>query len=149
MSAGQFRHALVWFSWHLVGTLSGAGRCYESAVAMEASHITQGMRMTNRQFCADKLLLVREMLEAADAYLKEARTSCESAPADESVEAVESEDRTMLRLAYDHVLDLRDRVRVLEKRIHEVESHLRVQLGGSPSGTPRKSKAARGGASPR
>ena len=92
--------------------------------------------MTERPFCADKLLLVTEMLQAAGEYLREARTACQDG------------DGTMTRLAYDHVLNLRDRVRALEKKIHELEGELRVKLGGTPPGI-RKSKAARGGASPR
>jgi hypothetical protein len=92
--------------------------------------------MTERPFCADKLLLVTEMLQAAGEYLHEAHSVCQDG------------DATMLRLAYDHVLNLRDRVRALDKKIHELEGELRVKLGGSPLGT-RKSKAARGGASPR
>ena len=89
--------------------------------------------MTERQFCADKLLLVREMLQAARQYLQEARESCEDG------------DRTMLRLAYDHLLDLRDAVRVLERKVNDLEVHLRVKLGGTPPGAARKSKGARAG----
>ena len=92
--------------------------------------------MTERPFCADKLLLVTEMLQAAGEYLREARSSCQDG------------DGTMMRLAYDHVLNLRDTIRVLEKKIHELEGELRVKLGGTPPAA-RKSKAARGGASPR
>jgi hypothetical protein len=104
--------------------------------------LTSGVRMTDRQFCADKLLLVREMLEAAGEYLKQARATCEKRESDD-------EDRTMLRVAYDQVLDLRDLVRVIDKRVNDVEGHLRVRLGGTPSGASRKSKAARTGSSPR
>ena len=92
--------------------------------------------MTERPFCADKLLLVTEMLQAASEYLHEARSVCQDG------------DGTMMRLAYDHVLNLRDRIRVLDRKIHELEGELRVKLGGTPPGV-RKSKAARGGASPR
>jgi hypothetical protein len=92
--------------------------------------------MTERPFCADKLLLVTEMLQAAGEYLHQARSACQDG------------DGTMTRLAYDHVLNLRDRVRALDKKIHELEGELRVKLGGTPPGV-RKSKAARGGASPR
>jgi hypothetical protein len=119
------------------GTLTVA-----SNVLAVARHTTPGMRMTDRQFCADKLLLVREMLEAAGAYLKDALNACHAM-------SEEHEDRTMLRVAYDHVLDLRDRVRVLDKRVNEVEAHLRVRLGGTHRGAAKKSKAARAGDSPR
>jgi hypothetical protein len=40
---------------------------------------------------------------------------------------------------------LRDHIRVLDKKIHELEIDLRVKLGGTPPAV-RKSKAARGGA---
>lgn len=92
--------------------------------------------MTERQFCADKLLLVTEMLKAASEYLHDARGMCQDG------------DPTMTRVAYDHVLSLRDRIRVLDKKIHELETDLRVKLGGTPPGV-RKSKAARGGAAAR
>ena len=92
--------------------------------------------MTERQFCADKLLLVTEMLQAASEYLHEARNMCQDG------------DPTMTRVAYDQVLSLRDRIRVLDKTIHELETDLRVKLGGTPPGV-RKSKAARGGAAAR
>ena len=91
--------------------------------------------MTERQFCADRLLLVTEMLQAASEYLHEARR-------------MSQDDPTMTRVAYDHVLNLRDRIRLLDKKIHELEADLRVRLGGTPSGV-RKSKAARGAAAAR
>ena len=93
--------------------------------------------MTEQQFCADKLLLVTEMLQAAGEYLNNARATCQE------------EDRTMMQLAYDHVLNLRDRIRLLDKKVNELEADLRVKLGGTPAGATRKSKAARTGASPR
>jgi hypothetical protein len=92
--------------------------------------------MTERQFCADKLLLVTEMLQAAGEYLHEARGTCQD------------EGRTMIKVAYDHVLNLRDRIRVLDKNIHELEADLRVKLGGTPLGV-RRSKVAGGGAAAR
>jgi hypothetical protein len=93
--------------------------------------------MTEQQYCADKLLLVTEMLQAAGEYLNSARATCRE------------EDRTMMRLAYDHVLNLRDQIRSLDKKVNELEGDLRIKLGGTPAGASRKSKAARTGALPR
>jgi hypothetical protein len=69
-----------------------------------------------QQHCADKLLLVDEMLRAAGDYL----TVCRG--------LLDDEDSVMARLAYDHILGLRNQVGQLTKKIDGLEAELRRML---------------------
>ena len=88
-----------------------------------------------QQHCADKLLLVTEMLQAAAEYL----TVCRG--------LLNDEDNLMALLAYDQVLTLRNRVGHLNKKIDALEADLRRKLTESiTSDTAAKSKRAGGSA---
>ena len=91
--------------------------------------------MTEQQHCADKLLLVAEMLQAAAEYL----TACRG--------LLNDEDDLMARVAYEQVLTLRNRVAQLNKKIDGLEADLRRKLTESSAGfTAAKSKKAGGSA---
>lgn len=86
-----------------------------------------------QQHCADKLLLVTEMLQAAAEYL----TVCRG--------LLDDEDNLMARLAYEQVLTLRNRVVHLNKKIDALEAELRRKLTESIAGnTVAKTKRAGG-----
>jgi hypothetical protein len=88
-----------------------------------------------QQHCADKLLLVTEMLQAATEYL----TACRG--------LLNDEDNLMARLAYEQVLTLRNRVGHLSKKVDALEAELRGKLTESSADKAvAKSKGARGGA---
>jgi hypothetical protein len=89
--------------------------------------------MTEPQHCADKLVLVTEMLQAAQEYLNASRGM------------LNDEDRIMVRLAYEQILTLRNRVDQLRKKVDALEGDLRRRLKAM-SDPEAKSKEARGGA---
>jgi hypothetical protein len=73
--------------------------------------------MTGQQeHCADKLLMVAEMLEAASEYL----TACHGLSDDE--------DPIMSRLAYEHVLTLKNQLGQLNRKIDALEMDLRRRI---------------------
>jgi uncharacterized protein Yka (UPF0111/DUF47 family) len=74
-----------------------------------------------RQHCVDKLLLVTEMLQAATEYL----TVCRS--------LLDDEDNLMARLAYEQILNLRNRVAHVDRKIDGLEAELRRRLTESAS----------------
>jgi hypothetical protein len=87
-----------------------------------------------QQHCADKLLLVAEMLQAAAEYL----TTCST--------LLDDEDHLMARLAYEQVLNLRNRVALVNKKIDGLEAELRRRLteSGAESPAARSKRAGRG-----
>jgi hypothetical protein len=92
-----------------------------------------------QQHCADKLLLVNEMLQAAGDYL----TVCRG--------LLDDEDSIMARLAYDHVLGLRNQVGQLTKKMDGLEAELRRILTERlaekrQDSVPHKTRGARDGA---
>jgi hypothetical protein len=88
-----------------------------------------------QQHCADKLLLVNEMLEAAGDYL----TVCRG--------LLDDEDSIMARLAYDHVLGLRNHVGQLTKKIDGLEAELRrILTEKREDSVPHKARGATHGA---
>jgi hypothetical protein len=119
--------------------------------------VVERMLMGQQEHCADKLLMVAEMLEAASEYL----TVCRGLPDDQ--------DPVMARLAYEHVLNLKNQLGQLNRKLDALEMDLRRKLiaareqardhspDRNPDGTDdsrdraqnrviQKTKAARGGA---
>jgi len=87
------------------------------------------------QHCADKLLLVTEMLQSAAEYL----TACRG--------LLNDDDPVMARLAYEHVLTLRNRLAQLNKTVDTLETELRRKLTESIAANPAaKGKRAGGSA---
>jgi hypothetical protein len=73
--------------------------------------------MTGQQeHCADKLLMVAEMLEAASEYL----IACRGLPDDE--------DPIMSRLAHEHVLTWKNQLGQLNRKIDGLEMDLRRRI---------------------
>jgi hypothetical protein len=85
-----------------------------------------------QEHCADKLLLVTEMLQAAAEYLTACRT------------LLNDDDQMMARLAYEHILTLRNRVNLLGKKVDTLEADLRRKLLNSAG--EKSSKTATSGA---
>jgi len=69
-----------------------------------------------QEHCADKLLMVAEMLEAASEYL----TACRSLSDDQ--------DPIMSRLAYEHLLTLKNQLGQLNRKIDALETDLRRRI---------------------
>src|SRR5262244_4510299 len=84
----------------------------------------KGLPMAEREHLADKLLLVTEMLQAAAEYLTAAHT------------IANDDDSLMARLAYEHVLTLRNRIAQLNKKVDGLEADLRRKLLESTAETP-------------
>jgi phage-related minor tail protein len=91
--------------------------------------------MAELPHCADKLVLVTEMLQAAQEYLNVSRGM------------LNDEDRVMVRLAYEQILNLRNRVDRLSKKVDALEGDLRRRLKAmGDAEAPTKSKEAGGSA---
>jgi len=77
--------------------------------------------MSRRQYCADNLFLLGEMLDMAAGYI----SLCD--------EVLNEEDKPMVKLAYDHIHPLKKRTVKLLKELEELEHRLKnklAQLGG-------------------
>ena len=86
-------------------------------LALHVLHVEERTLMAVQQeHCADKLLMVAEMLEAASEYL----TACRGLSDDE--------DPIMSRLAYEHLLTLKNQLGQLNRKIDALETDLRRRI---------------------
>jgi hypothetical protein len=88
--------------------------------------------MSRRQYCADNLFLLGEMLDMAAGYI----SLCD--------EVLNEEDKPMVELAYDHIHPLKKRTVKLGKELEELEGRVKnklAQLGHSK--TEQKRRVAR------
>jgi hypothetical protein len=90
--------------------------------------------MPRREHCADHLLLVSEMLDAATEYM----ALCDA--------SLENEETEMVELAYEQISALQNRILRLSKKMEELDHRVRnklTQLSGQP-GQPTKRRSAKG-----
>jgi hypothetical protein len=91
--------------------------------------------MSRRQYCADNLFLLGEMLDMAAGYI----SLCD--------EVLNEEDKPMVELAYDHIHPLKQRTVKLGKELEELEQRVKnklAQLGEQKaSKTRQKRRVAR------
>jgi hypothetical protein len=70
--------------------------------------------MPRRQYCADNLFLLGEMLDMASGYI----SLCD--------EVLNEEDKSMVELAYDHINPLKQRTVKLGKELEELEQRVKT-----------------------
>jgi hypothetical protein len=90
--------------------------------------------MPRRERCADHLLLVGEMLDAATEYM----ALCDA--------SLENEETEMVELAYEQISTLQNRILRLGKKMEELDHRARnklMQLSGQPR-HPTKRRSAKG-----
>jgi hypothetical protein len=90
--------------------------------------------MPRREHCADHLVLVGEMLDAATEYM----ALCDA--------SLENEETEMVELAYEQISSLQNRILRLSKKMEELDHRVRnklTQLSGQP-GHPTKRRSAKG-----
>lgn len=90
--------------------------------------------MPRREHCADHLVLVSEMLDAANEYM----ALCDA--------SLENEETEMVELAYEQISRLQNRILRLSKKMEELDHRVRnrlTQLSGQP-GHPTKRRSAKG-----
>ena len=90
--------------------------------------------MSRRQYCADNLFLLGEMLDMAAGYI----SLCD--------EVLNEEDKPMVELAYDHIHPLKKRTVKLGKELEELELRVKnklAQLGDPKAKTELKRRVAR------
>jgi hypothetical protein len=88
--------------------------------------------MSRRQYCADNLFLLGEMLDMAAGYI----SLCD--------EVLNEEDKPMVELAYDHIHLLKKRTVKLGKELEELEQRVKDKLAQlSHSKTEQKRRVAR------
>jgi hypothetical protein len=89
--------------------------------------------MTRREHCADHLLLLGEMLDAATQYV----TLCDA--------TLKDEDTAMVELAYEQIASLQNRIARLAKKLDELDHRVRTklqQISGAPQQKKRSAKGA-------
>jgi hypothetical protein len=86
--------------------------------------------MSRRQYCADNLFLLGEMLDMAAGYI----SLCD--------EVLNKEDKPMVELAYDHIHLLKKRTVKLGKELEELEPRVRNKLVrlGDPKASKKRAK---------
>jgi hypothetical protein len=85
--------------------------------------------MARREHCADHLLLLGEMLDAAAEYI----AFCEATLKDEEI--------AMVQLAYEQIASLQNRIARLSKKLDELDHRVRAkltQLSGGPISPPKR-----------
>jgi hypothetical protein len=92
--------------------------------------IPKGKTMSRRQSCADNLVLLGEMLEAATEYI----SLCD--------DSLKDDDAPMVQLAYQEISPLRNRAARLCKKLEELEKRVGTALARL-SGLAPKRRAAR------
>ena len=93
--------------------------------------------MPRREHCADHLVLVGEMLDAATEYM----AFCDA--------SLENEETEMVELAYEQISALQNRILRLSKKMEELDHRVRnklTQLSGQP-GPQTKRRSAKGSGS--
>jgi hypothetical protein len=88
--------------------------------------------MSRRERCADHLLLVGEMLDAATEYM----ALCDA--------SLENEETEMVELAYEQISALQNRILRLSKKMEELDHRVRnrlTQLSGQPGHTTKRRSA--------
>ena len=89
--------------------------------------------MSRRQYCADNLFLLGEMLDMATGYI----SLCD--------EVLNQEDKAMVELAYGHIHPLKKRTVKLLKELEELEHRVKnklAQLGDKASKAAPKRRVA-------
>ena len=93
--------------------------------------------MPRREHCADHLLLLGEMLDAATEYM----ALCDA--------SVENEETEMVELAYEQILSLQNRILRISKKMEDLEHRVRnklTQLSGPPAHPTKRRSAKSSGA---
>lgn len=85
--------------------------------------------MPRREHCADHLLLLGEMLDAATHYV----ALCDASLNDEEI--------VMVQLAYEQIASLQNRIARLSKKLDELDQRVRdklTQLSGGQTAQPKR-----------
>jgi chromosome segregation ATPase len=85
--------------------------------------------MARREHCADHLLLLGEMLDAATEYI----AFCDA--------TLKDEETAMVQLAYEQIASLQNRIARLSKKLDDLDHRVRAkltELSGGPTSQPKR-----------